>query len=111
LSGTVTVSIAQILLLYQVLSSYNRSNFGFPNPGRIENRALDRASSAGSLYELPERKLSSRGNHLLPMSLREAHGHLVKDAVLQQVLGTEFTSYYLQVKTEEWRQRQRSVRE
>ena len=45
------------------------------------------------------------------MSLREALHHLEKDSVLAQALGTDFTSYYIQVKTEEWRQYQRTVSE
>jgi glutamine synthetase len=106
-----------------------------PGPGRIENRAIDGAANpylaiaallaagldgienkmdpgapnTGNLYELSESELSSRGIHLLPMSLREALSNLEKYSVLRQALGTDFTSYYIQVKTEEWRQYQRTV--
>jgi len=45
------------------------------------------------------------------MSLREALHNLEKDSVLQQALGNDFTSYYIQIKNEEWRQYQRSVSE
>jgi len=45
------------------------------------------------------------------MSLREALHHLEKDSVLTKALGNNFTSYYIQVKTEEWVQYQRSVSE
>ena len=69
------------------------------------------APNTGNLYELSESELSSRGIHLLPMSLREALSNLEKDSVLRQALGTDFTSYYIQVKTEEWVQYQRSVSE
>jgi glutamine synthetase len=108
-----------------------------PGPGRIENRAIDGAANpylaitallaagldgiekkmdpgaanTSNLYEAPEGELASRGIRLLPMTLREALGHLEKDAVLKQALGTDFTSYYIQVKTEEWREYQRSVSE
>jgi glutamine synthetase len=106
-----------------------------PGPGRIENRTVDGAANpylaiaallaagldgienkmdpgapnTGNLYELSESELSSRGIHLLPMSLREALSNLEKYSVLRQALGTDFTSYYIQVKTEEWRQYQRTV--
>jgi len=108
-----------------------------PGPGRIENRAVDGAANpylaiaallaaglngidhkmdpgapnTSNLYEVSESELASRGIHILPMSLREALGNLEKDAVLQQSLGADFTSYYIQVKNEEWRQYQRSVSE
>ena len=108
-----------------------------PGPGRIENRAVDGAANpylaiaallaAGldgidkkldpgvanttNLYEVTEEELAARGIHILPMSLREALANLEKDQVLSHALGSEFTSYYVRVKDEEWRQYQRSVSE
>jgi glutamine synthetase len=108
-----------------------------PGPGRIENRAVDGAANpylaiaallaAGldgmekrmdpgaanisNLYEAPAEDVATRGIRLLPTSLFEALGHFRKDPVLTQALGEDFSSYYVQVKTEEWRQYQRSVSE
>jgi len=108
-----------------------------PGPGRIENRAVDGAANpylaiaallaAGldgidrkmdpgvanttNLYEATEEELAARGIRILPMSLREAVANLENDRVLSHALGEDFTSYYVQVKNEEWRQYQRSVSE
>lgn len=106
-----------------------------PGPGRIENRAVDGAANpylaiaallaagldgienkmdpgaanTSNLYEVEERDLAERGIRVLPMSLREALGELEKDEILARALGTDFTSYYVKVKNEEWRQYQRTV--
>ena len=108
-----------------------------PGPGRIENRAIDGAANpylanaailaagldgidnkmdpgepnTSNLYEFTESELAARGIRILPMSLREAFSHLEKDGVLSEALGEDFASYYIQVKSEEWRQYQRSVSE
>jgi glutamine synthetase len=106
-----------------------------PGPGRIENRAVDGsanpylaiaallaagldgienkmdpgAANTSNLYEVEESDLAARGIRMLPMSLREALGELEKDEILARALGTGFTSYYIKVKNEEWRQYQRTV--
>ncbi|MGD0125715.1 MAG: type III glutamate--ammonia ligase [Terriglobia bacterium] len=106
-----------------------------PGPGRIENRAVDGsanpylaiaallaagldgienkmdpgAANNSNLYEVAESDLAERGIRVLPMSLREALGELEKDEILTGALGKDFTSYYVQVKNEEWRQYQRTV--
>jgi glutamine synthetase len=106
-----------------------------PGPGRIENRAVDGAANpylaiaalvaagldgienkmdpgaanTGNLYEVEESDLAQRGIRVLPMSLREALGELEKDEILARALGRDFTSYYVKVKNEEWRQYQRTV--
>jgi glutamine synthetase len=106
-----------------------------PGPGRIENRAVDGsanpylaiaallaagldgienkmdpgAANTSNLYEVEELDLAERGIRVLPMSLREALGELEKDEILARALGTDFTSYYVKVKNEEWRQYQRTV--
>jgi glutamine synthetase len=106
-----------------------------PGPGRIENRAVDGsanpylaiaallaagldgienkmdpgAANTSNLYEFEERDLAERGIRVLPMSLREALGELEKDEILARALGRDFTSYYVKVKNEEWRQYQRNV--
>ena len=106
-----------------------------PGPGRIENRAVDGAANpylaiaallaagldgienkmdpgaanTSNLYEVEESELAERGIRVLPMSLREALGELEKDEILARALGTDFTSYYVKVKNEEWRQYQRTV--
>jgi len=106
-----------------------------PGPGRIENRAVDGAANpylaiaallaagldgierkmdpgaanTGNLYEVEESDLAERGIRVLPMSLREALGELEKDEILTLALGRDFTNYYVQVKSEEWRQYQRTV--
>jgi glutamine synthetase len=108
-----------------------------PGPGRIENRAIDGAANpylaisvllaagldgidnkmdpgqpnTSNLYEFTESELATRGIRILPMSLREALSQLEKDGVLKEALGEDFTSYYIRVKGEEWRQYQRSVSE
>jgi glutamine synthetase len=108
-----------------------------PGPGRIENRAIDGAANpylaisallaagmdgieknmdpgpanTSNLYEATESELASRGIRILPMSLREALAQLENDAVLGKALGADFTSYYIQVKNDEWREFQRSVSE
>ena len=109
-----------------------------PGPGRIENRAIDGAANpylsiaallaagldgiehkmdpgpanTGNLYEVSEEELAQRGIHILPMSLREALHQLEGDPVLRQAFGElDFISYYIQAKTEDWRQYQRSVSE
>lgn len=108
-----------------------------PGPGRIENRAIDGAANpylaiaallaagldgiehkmdpgpanTSNLYEVSESELAQRGIHILPMSLREALHQLESDAVLKKALGDDFVTYYIEVKTEEWRQYQRAVSE
>ncbi len=106
-----------------------------PGPGRIEDRAIDGAanpylacaailaagldgienkidpgaSNTSNLYEVSKEELARRGIRLLPTTLREALGCLAKDAVVKQAIGTDFASYYLTVKEEEWRQYHQSV--
>ena len=101
-----------------------------PDPGRIENRAPDCAANpylacavilaagmdgienkidpgtanTSNLYEVPEEELARRGIHLLPTTLREALACLEQDPVVKDALGTDFASYYIAVKAEEWRQ-------
>ena len=108
-----------------------------PGPGRIENRAIDGAANpylvcaailaagldgiehkmepgtanTSNLYEVPEDELARRGIRLLPTTLREALDCLEKDSVVKQALGTEYASYFIGVKAEEWRQYHRSVSE
>jgi glutamine synthetase len=106
-----------------------------PGPGRIEDRAVDGAanpylacaamvaagmdgiehkidpgaSNTSNLYEVSREELSRRGIRLLPTTLREALDGLAKDQVIQDALGSDFTSYYIGVKAEEWGQYQQSV--
>ena len=108
-----------------------------PGPGRIENRAIDGAANpylaisallaagmdgieckmdpgppnTSNLYEVSESELASRGIRILPMSLREALAELERDRVISNALGADFTSYYIRVKNDEWREFQRSVSE
>ena len=56
-----------------------------------------------SQHALPVGYLSSRR--------REALRHLESDAVPKQALGDDFVSYFVQVKTEEWRQYQSTLSE
>lgn len=106
-----------------------------PGPGRIEDRAIDGAanpylacaallaagidgienkidpgvSNASNLYQVSEEELARRGIRLLPTTLREAVDCFEKDSVVREGLGIDFASYYISVKTEEWRQYHQSV--
>jgi glutamine synthetase len=106
-----------------------------PGPGRIEDRAIDGAanpylacaailaagidgienkidpgaSNTSNLYEVSKEELARRGIRLLPTTLREALSHLSNDAVVKEALGTDFVSYYVAVKEEEWREYHQSV--
>ena len=106
-----------------------------PAPGRFENRVIDGAANpylavtvmlaAGldgienkidpgkrnddNLFEVPEEELHRRGIGFLPSSLDEALGHLERDEVLRAALGADYTSYYIKIKREEWRQFLRAV--
>src|SRR5438034_3947261 len=108
-----------------------------PAPGRIENRVVDGAANpylasaailgAGldgiehkldpgvantdNLYEIPDHELARRGINVLPTTLREALDCLEKDTVVREALGSEFASYYIAVKAEEWHQFHQSVGE
>lgn len=106
-----------------------------PGPGRIEDRVVDGAANpylasaaivaagmdgienkmdpgvanTSNLYEVPKEELGRRAIRLLPTTLREALDCLAKDRALKEGLGTDFTSYYIAVKAEEWRQYHQSV--
>lgn len=106
-----------------------------PGPGRIENRVVDGAANpylataamlaAGldgiekqidpgdantdNLYEMPEHEMRRRNITFLPSTLQEAIDCFEADEVLRQALGKEFSSYYVNVKREEWRQYHQSV--
>jgi len=106
-----------------------------PGPGRIEDRAIDGAanpylacaailaagldgienkidpgvSNTSNLYEVSKEELTHRGIRLLPPTLGEALSSLAKDTVVKEALGTDFASFYLAVKEEEWRQYHQSV--
>jgi glutamine synthetase len=108
-----------------------------PAPGRIENRTVDGAANpylasaailgagldgienkidpgvanTSNLYEVSEGELARRGTSLLPTTLREALDCLEKDMVVKEALGTEYASYFLAVKAEEWNQYHQSVSE
>lgn len=106
-----------------------------PAPGRIENRVVDGAANpylacavilaagmdgienkmdpgppnTANLYEVSEEELERRGIRFLPTTLREALDCLDEDALVKEALGTEYASYYIGVKAEEWRQYHQSV--
>ncbi len=106
-----------------------------PAPGRIENRVVDGAANpylacaailaagmdgienkmdpgspnTANLYEVSEQELQRRGIRFLPTTLREALDCLEEDAVVKKALGDEYSSYYIGVKAEEWRQYHQSV--
>ena len=108
-----------------------------PAPGRIENRVVDGASNpylasaailgaglhgienkmdpgvanTANLYEASETELARRGINFLPTTLREALDCLEKDTVIREALGSDFVSYYIAVKVEEWREYHQSVGE
>jgi len=77
----------------------------------IEHKTDPGPANTSNLYDFSESELAQRGIRIFPMSLREALHHLQGDTGLKQVLGDDFVSYYIQVKTEEWRQYQRTVSE
>jgi glutamine synthetase len=106
-----------------------------PAPGRIENRVVDGAANpylasaavlgagldgienkvdpgaanTSNLYEVSEDELARRGTTFLPTTLREALDCLEQDTVVKEALGTDYASYYIAVKAEEWRQYHQSV--
>jgi len=106
-----------------------------PAPGRLENRVVDGAANPylacaallaaglegidkridpgppneGNLYELTEAELRRRNISCLPATLREALDCLEQDPLVSEALGADYTSYYIQVKAEEWRRYHASV--
>ena len=100
-----------------------------PGAGRIENRVVDGAANpylahaallaagldgikrelpAGkrndkNLYELELDELIAEGIDFLPSSLSEALDALEEDEVVRNSLGTTYSTYYLQVKRDEWK--------
>jgi glutamine synthetase len=106
-----------------------------PAPGRIENRVADGAANgylataimlaagldgidhkmdpgtanSSNLYETPEDELRRRKIKFLPTTLSEALDCFEQDSVLQEALGKQYSSYYVGVKREEWRQYHQSI--
>lgn len=122
--------------VYITYGAANRTQMvRIPGPGRIENRIVDGAANpylacavmlaAGldgiekemdpgvinheNLYEVPEAELHKRKIGFLPASLREAVDALGADLVIRDALGEEYASYYLRLKSEEWRDYHLSV--
>jgi glutamine synthetase len=122
--------------VYITYGSANRTQMiRVPGPGRIENRMVDAAAnpylacaamlaagldgienkidpgtgSNDNLYEVPWEELQARGIGHLPANLESAVEALSKDEVIRESLGKEYSSYYIQTKTEEWESYHNSV--
>jgi glutamine synthetase len=122
--------------IYVTYGGSNRTQMiRIPGAGRVEHRAMDGAANpylalaallaAGldgianqidpgpgnndNLYALTAAELAERQITLLPSSLSEALDALEADEVVQSALGTEYASYYIEVKREEWRLYHESV--
>jgi glutamine synthetase len=57
-----------------------------------------------NIYEIPVKKLISRGIKLLPSTLGEALAEFQKDKVLWKGLGESVCKHYLQLKEKEWQE-------
>jgi glutamine synthetase len=75
----------------------------------IENKIDPGTGSNDNLYEVPWEELQARGIGHLPANLESAVEALSKDEVIRESLGKEYSSYYIQTKTEEWESYHNSV--
>src|SRR5262249_28992807 len=117
--------------VYVTYGGSNRTQMiRIPGPGRIELRVVDGAANPylafatvlkagldglakkidpgpanhGNLYEASEQELARRQIGFLPTTLAEALDAFEADNVVQEILGAEFSSNYVKVKRDEWRQ-------
>ena len=75
----------------------------------IEHRIDPGEPNRDNLYQVPWDELQAKGIGHLPPTLHAAVDALSKDEVVRNALGSEYSDYYIRVKTEEWESYHNSV--